>query len=185
MKKKREEIRKRILDSALGEFLEKGFEDATTRGLAGAAGVSYGNMYKYFSGKEDILDGVMGTYAASNHRRFLEVLEHRHGEGAVDFGAEGIIAGFVSMFRESRSRFIVFFTKMRGARLDRYREGMVAIMRGHMEEVIGNELLADVFTSNLVSSVMRFAREYVDADAFEGAVRLYLRYHFAGVRGIR
>jgi AcrR family transcriptional regulator len=50
-----EETRRHILDTALGLFRERGFEETTMRDIAAAAGLSLGAAYYYFNGKEAIV----------------------------------------------------------------------------------------------------------------------------------
>lgn len=52
---KGEATRRRIVDSALGLFQEHGFEATTMRAIAAAAGVSTGNAYQYFAGKDHLV----------------------------------------------------------------------------------------------------------------------------------
>ena len=49
--------RKRILDTALRLFLERGYEGTTMRAVAGEAGVALGNAYYYFRSKEHLIQG--------------------------------------------------------------------------------------------------------------------------------
>ena len=56
---KSEDTRTRILEAALAIFRERGFERATMREIAAAAGVALGAAYYYFDGKEAI---VMAFY---------------------------------------------------------------------------------------------------------------------------
>jgi len=58
--KKSEETRTRILDAALAVFRERGFERATIREMAKAAGVAVGAAYYYFDSKDAI---VLAFYA--------------------------------------------------------------------------------------------------------------------------
>ena len=51
--------RERILDAALQVFGSKGFDAATTRDLAAAAGVTSGLLYHYFANKEALLVAVI------------------------------------------------------------------------------------------------------------------------------
>jgi len=53
--KKSEETRGRILDAAVGLFRERGFESATMREIASAAGVATGAAYYYFESKDAIV----------------------------------------------------------------------------------------------------------------------------------
>lgn len=50
----KEPLRKRILEIALTEFDEKGYDGASMRTIAEGAGTSLGNIYRYFRNKDDI-----------------------------------------------------------------------------------------------------------------------------------
>ncbi|HVS18076.1 MAG TPA: TetR family transcriptional regulator [Planctomycetota bacterium] len=68
---KAERTRAAILESALSLFRERGFEATTMRDVARRAGVSAGNAYYYFAGKDHL---VQGFYAES-HADHLAVCE--------------------------------------------------------------------------------------------------------------
>ena len=60
--------RQRILEAAGQLFASKGFDAATTRDIADAAGVASGTLFNYFATKEAILaslaaEAVAGTYS--------------------------------------------------------------------------------------------------------------------------
>jgi AcrR family transcriptional regulator len=55
-----------ILQAARRVFAEKGFDGATTRELAQAAGVSEALMYKHFPSKESLFDAMRGSCAKSS-----------------------------------------------------------------------------------------------------------------------
>lgn len=50
----KESLRKRILETALEEFDEKGYDGASMRAIAQQAGTSPGNLYRYFRSKDDL-----------------------------------------------------------------------------------------------------------------------------------
>lgn len=50
----KDDTRNRIIDAAKEEFLEKGFKDASLRNIAKKADMTVGNLYRYFTNKEDI-----------------------------------------------------------------------------------------------------------------------------------
>ena len=56
--------RDRILDAANRLFCEKGFHGTATRELAEAAGVSLGNIYNHFKGKEELFAALLARYEA-------------------------------------------------------------------------------------------------------------------------
>lgn len=50
----KESLRKKILEVALKEFEEKGYEGTSMRSISEGAGTSLGNLYHYFHSKDDI-----------------------------------------------------------------------------------------------------------------------------------
>jgi AcrR family transcriptional regulator len=53
------EIQDRILEAALHAFATVGFQATSVAGVAAAAGVSTGNVYRYFDSKQTLLDTVL------------------------------------------------------------------------------------------------------------------------------
>jgi AcrR family transcriptional regulator len=76
---KGEETRARIYDAALRLFREKGFEAATMRDVAAAAGMSLGAAYHYFPGKEAIVLAYYDDVTAEHERRVTTQLEKAKG----------------------------------------------------------------------------------------------------------
>ena len=50
----KETTRQAILDAARSEFQEKGYENASMRTIAEKAGITVGNIYRYFKDKDDL-----------------------------------------------------------------------------------------------------------------------------------
>lgn len=61
--------RGRIVTSARELMLERGYEGTTMRAIASRAGVSLGNAYYYFAGKEDLIQGFYLDIATEHHAR--------------------------------------------------------------------------------------------------------------------
>jgi AcrR family transcriptional regulator len=76
VRKKSEQTRTRILEAALAVFRERGFERATMREIAAAAGVAVGAAYYYFDSKDAI---VMAFYARS-HGEMRQAIDLRLNE---------------------------------------------------------------------------------------------------------
>lgn len=56
---KKEEIQAMILNSAEELFANKGYKSTTISDIAKSAGISVGNVYRYYKGKEQILEQVL------------------------------------------------------------------------------------------------------------------------------
>ena len=61
MQVKKKSVEERIFESGKREFLEKGYRDSSVARIAGGAGVPIGNFYRYFSGKRQLLDRIVGS----------------------------------------------------------------------------------------------------------------------------
>ena len=78
-RRKGEETRAQILETALELFRERGYEETTMRAIAESAGVSVGNAYYYFKSKEHLIQ----AFYARTHEEHLaasrEVLDRERG----------------------------------------------------------------------------------------------------------
>ncbi|WP_454192488.1 TetR/AcrR family transcriptional regulator [Paenibacillus sp. Marseille-Q7038] len=63
----KEEIRNNILSAALSEFEQYGYAQSSMRRIATAAGITTGNIYRYFKNKDDLFQALMG----SAHEQFI------------------------------------------------------------------------------------------------------------------
>ncbi len=74
---KGEETSRRIFETAMRLFRERGFEEATMRDVASAAGMSLGAAYHYFPGKEAIVMAYYDEVQGEHGRRVRHALRGR------------------------------------------------------------------------------------------------------------
>ncbi|MER6124434.1 TetR family transcriptional regulator [Streptomyces sp. NPDC001795] len=72
---KSEQTRALILQTAMRLFRERGYDGTTMRAIAQEAGVSVGNAYYYFAGKEHLIQGFYDSIAAEHQAAVREVLD--------------------------------------------------------------------------------------------------------------
>ncbi|WP_328330382.1 MULTISPECIES: TetR/AcrR family transcriptional regulator [unclassified Streptomyces] len=73
---KSEQTRTLILETALRLFQERGYDKTTMRVIAREAGVSVGNAYYYFAGKEHLIQGFYDRIGAEHRAAVRDVLDH-------------------------------------------------------------------------------------------------------------
>lgn len=71
---KSEQTRALILETAMRLFQERGYDKTTMRAIAQEAGVSVGNAYYYFAGKEHLIQGFYDRIAAEHRAAIRDVL---------------------------------------------------------------------------------------------------------------
>lgn len=60
----KEEVRHSILNAARRSFIEYGYSNSTVRQIAKGAQITVGNVYRYYSGKEDIYQAIIADVVA-------------------------------------------------------------------------------------------------------------------------
>lgn len=76
---KSEQTRALILETAMRLFRERGYDRTTMRAIAQEAGVSVGNAYYYFGGKEHLIQGFYDRIAGEHQEAVREVLARETG----------------------------------------------------------------------------------------------------------
>ncbi len=78
-RRKGEETRAQILETALELFRERGYEETTMRAIAEAAGVAVGNTYYYFRSKEHLIQAFYERTHQEHLAASRKVLERERG----------------------------------------------------------------------------------------------------------
>ncbi len=69
----KEEVRQKIFDAAKEEFTHNGYSEASIRTIAKTAGISSGNVYRYFDSKEVLFDAIVGDVYKNLMQRLYEI----------------------------------------------------------------------------------------------------------------
>lgn len=72
-KLQKENTGKRLFDSAISTFTQKGFLNTSIDDLTRSAGVSHGNFFLYYSKREDLIVKAIEEIGKSIYERFLEL----------------------------------------------------------------------------------------------------------------
>jgi len=55
----KEEVRRKIKKAAISEFEQNGYQKTSMRSIASSAGVTVGNLYRYFKNKDDLFNVII------------------------------------------------------------------------------------------------------------------------------
>ena len=97
MKKPSQRLRERILDGALRVIQEQGLARASTSAIAKAAGCSEGSIYRYFSGKPELLLEVVRS-RLPEPIELVASLPRRAGTATVEANLLEIVEATVSLY---------------------------------------------------------------------------------------
>lgn len=78
VKEKRELARKQITEVSLELFLEKGYEETTTRDIINKAGILNGSLYNRFKSKDEILISIVKEATEEILENAMELLKREN-----------------------------------------------------------------------------------------------------------
>lgn len=103
---KSEQTRALILETAMRLFQERGYDKTTMRAIAQEAGVSVGNAYYYFAGKEHLIQGFYDRIAAEHQVAVREVLAR---ESDLEARLAGVLKVWLDIARPYHEFAVQFF----------------------------------------------------------------------------
>ncbi|MEU2053495.1 TetR/AcrR family transcriptional regulator [Streptomyces bungoensis] len=103
---KSEQTRALILETAMRLFQERGYDRTTMRAIAQEAGVSVGNAYYYFAGKEHLIQGFYDRIAAEHQVAVREVLDR---ETDLEARLAGVLTAWLDIARPYHEFAVQFF----------------------------------------------------------------------------
>ncbi len=142
------EKRERVIDAALSEFADKGYEQASVNHMVAASGIAKGSLYQYFTDKQGIFLYIFDFAIAVVRRTLLQVKED--------------------------TREADFFTRLEQSLL----AGVDFIQRHPRLYGIYLKILFDQHVprrQELLQAVRRFAADYLDSLLRQGLARGELR----------
>ena len=136
MQIKKEEVKTRIIEFSKREFLVRGYENASLRMVAKKAHLSIGNIYHYFSSKEDILEFLLRPLI----ERFENIIrDHIVTETNPVLIKEIEQPGQLELFLE-RSNFynfldenLIIFLKMETTKFSKYKKMLMKTLENHLK----------------------------------------------------
>lgn len=197
----KEDVQNRIVQAALRVFAEKGFAAATIGEIAGAAGVSTGNIYRYYDGKGALFEDAVDE---SFVHRFTMLLKDRVRALAgvedvrnLDPDAPWYLASeeLLRFSIENRLRMVILLGRAEGTRWESFARDtvydLVRLALTHFRALnAGLELGATThfvlvrIYENLLATNARILAEHEDEAHIRQAVASYSRYHLAGLQAL-
>lgn len=125
MQIQKDTIRKRILDAALEEFLITGYTQSSMRNIAQQSGITAGNIYSYFSGKDDLFETLMGeTVEQLQSLVFMEVPKD---VPLTEQGITEMAHSISSVFLENRIQFLILMDGSAGSKYENIKNDLIQL----------------------------------------------------------
>jgi AcrR family transcriptional regulator len=186
----KDEIKEKIIQGAVQEFLEKGFKSASTREIVKKVQISKGNLYNYFASKEELFYAVTTPFYLQFNCFIQQLCGH---EGEESFTLENVAwmsKNIGEFIRDHRNEFILIMDKSEGTKYAGYKEETIAVLHTHFAKNLKQEYqrvaesqisIVHIIARDFLEALLVIAKEYKKDEEAVYIIGLYLKYHIAGM----
>lgn len=195
----KDQVQQSIVEAALAVIAHKGVAGATMAQIGRAAGVSTGNIYRYYRNKEVLFEALISDAFVA---RFVSLIRRRIDalEGVEDYRTLGPAAAYNTVSAEllefcieNRLRVVILLGRCQGTRLEgfarQFADGLVKGAIAHFAGLRPDRKVTrsmrfglEVIYRNFVDAMVRIFEHFEDPPAIRQAVADYSRYHLVGLK---
>lgn len=192
------ETRARLLAAAEEAFAEAGYEGAVMADIAARAGVSTGNVYRYFESKDALFYEVLPDAFAATFLRLVQrrvrALARANDITALDASARDEAEVLLRFWIENRRRVVILLDRSKGSRHEAFAARFVkALMRPTLAKLRADAkgarvtaatrfVLEQIFR-NTVRTIVSILEAHEDEASIRNAFEGFWSYQLAGLAG--
>jgi len=184
---KKDEIKEKIDAAALTVFAGKGYKSAKISDISESAGVSVGNIYRYYKSKDEI-------FYANVHEDFIEEAKTLLAEKIFAMERRENPSEIINFMVENRNKLIIVFEKCEGTKYEKAKSELVEFIlmtvRKSLEEQFGiseiestHGFTAAIIYNNLIDMVLGILEESKDSETAAKCLGAINTYHMFGITG--
>lgn len=187
----KEEMRKRIYDAAVREFSVKGFRQASMRNIARGAGMTVGNLYRYFRDKEALFYFVISpAYSRLMDlvKESINTVNGRFDTGFFEFLSEQIL----KICKEHKIELLILFEGSSGTIYEKAKEEMVSVVESFLKDmqfkkaldkgaVIEDIYLLHVIAVGFVEGMIMITKSSENDEKLKKMVSQFIAFYFKDV----
>ena len=131
----KDSVRSAIISEAMAEFLEKGYQNASMRSIAQGAKTSTGNLYKYFQGKENLYDAIVGDV----YRDLMETIHQfdvRECKEVDEALFPGLLERVLQTFETNRTAVSLLLNRSRGSKYEHCKTNFIQVVTQVVTQVM-------------------------------------------------
>jgi AcrR family transcriptional regulator len=197
----KEHVRQRIVAAAVQVFAARGHAAATMAEIAAAAGISTGNIYRYYESKSalfhDVIDDAFVRRFTTLLRRRVESLEGVDDVGTLETSHLYHLASedLLRFCIDNRLRVVILLGRSAGSRHAGFGErtvgDLIALAIAHfraldpaLEVTRALRFTLEQIYRSLLRTMVTVLGEFEDEAAIRASVAGYSRYHLAGLKNL-
>ena len=194
----KEEIKSRIIEAAVKEFYHHGYEKASMRTIAKAAGISVSNTYNYYKSKDElfvsIIEPVFNRLKDILRQSFQQSMKSTAGNNLQSF-IDGIVKMLLEMEAHERKLLLILIEKSAGTKYEKSRDEIVNLLRMHFAEAVrkpgspaqleeSQTYILTIIANNYIDGLFKIMKDYRSREWVEQNLRTILTYHLNGIKAL-
>jgi AcrR family transcriptional regulator len=194
----KEEIKTKIIEAAVKEFSQHGFQKASMRTIAKAAGISVSNTYNYYKSKDEmfvsIIEPVFNRLKDILQQSFQQSMKSTAGNNLQSF-IDGIVKTLLEMEARERQLLLILIEKSAGTKYEKSRDEIVNLLRMHFGEAVrqpggpaqleeSQTYILTIIANNYIDGLFQILKDYRSREWSEQNLRTILTYHLNGIKAL-
>lgn len=193
----KDDIRHSILTAALNEFKAHDYSDASMRRISASAGITTGNIYRYFKNKEELFESLVGPVYEKCIACIMEIKQEVDRSFANQFELKDcfqlVEKTLVSLFEESSAEMTILTNRSNGSKYADVKSSIRMLVTSILESVFlfrkedSEELsleesqLAHMLGGTIMEGVSLILREHGDGETVKRLVNQFILLYSIGV----
>lgn len=192
----KDEVRQKIKKAAQNEFEKKGYQKASMRSIALSAGVTVGNLYRYFKNKDDLFKVIIQP-AFEEIYKFIDEFARSKDITLTERRQKG---NFIKIFKESliqiylqhRSELIILLNGSKGSQMERAREQIISLIAWRIKEeafpkmkkkmiIPEDDFLAKILATSFIEGISLVLNKFEDKEKTKELFIQFTHLYFCGL----
>jgi len=166
MQVQKEEIKNRIMEAALEEFLLSGYRQSSMRNIAEQARITVGNIYSYFSGKDDLFENILEP--AVQQLGSLVLMDVSYDSPLTNSTIEHITSSITKVFLDNRVEFLILMNGSEGSKYENIKGDIIKLAKHRIAADLlpklplkaKDSLLADSLAVAMIEGLLNIFNKY-------------------------
>ncbi|KUO50294.1 MAG: hypothetical protein APF76_11325 [Desulfitibacter sp. BRH_c19] len=194
---KKDEIKQRIDTAALIVFAEKGYRGTKISDIGETAGVSVGNIYTYYKGKEEIFYSIMPEDLLDTFKSLLmDKISALKVKNNLHLDQFWLINNEVIEFMVgNRERILILLKKNQGTKYEHAKKDLIGFLLGFIKDnytvaesnilsTSKSDLVIVIIYENLINTILNILELTKDLNEVREYLNIVNSYHLFGIMSL-
>jgi len=189
----KEEVRRKIKQAALYEFEQNGYQQTSMRSIALSAGVTVGNLYRYFKNKDDLFNVIIQPAFQEIYKFIDEFARIKKSTLSEEKKKDDFIKTFeeslIRIYIQHRSELVILLNGSKGSQMENAREQIISLIAWRIKKeafpkmkkkriVPEDDFLAQALATSFIEGISIVLNKFKDKEKTKGLFTQFTHIYF-------